>query len=68
MKSVLKVEGMTCGHCKMTVEKALKGVSGVSSALVNLENKSVTVEYDGKPETMEKAKQAIVSSGYEVVA
>ena len=28
-ETILKIEGMTCMHCKMSVEKALKGVPGV---------------------------------------
>ncbi len=27
-KTVLRIEGMTCMHCKMSVEKALKDVEG----------------------------------------
>ena len=30
-QTILKVEGMTCNHCKMRAEKALLGVSGVES-------------------------------------
>ncbi len=34
---VIKIEGMSCGHCKAAVEKALEEVAGVTSAVVNLE-------------------------------
>lgn len=30
------LEGLTCGHCVQTVEKAVSGVSGVESATVDL--------------------------------
>ena len=30
------LEGLTCGHCVQTVEKAVSGVSGVQSASVDL--------------------------------
>ncbi|WLQ08266.1 heavy-metal-associated domain-containing protein [Arthrobacter oryzae] len=30
------LEGLTCGHCVRTVEKAVSGVSGVKSATVDL--------------------------------
>ncbi|MEK0153615.1 heavy-metal-associated domain-containing protein [Arthrobacter oryzae] len=30
------LEGLTCGHCVQTVEKAVSGVSGVESATVEL--------------------------------
>lgn len=39
----LRVEGMSCNHCKMAVEKALRGVAGVSECSVDLGNKTVMV-------------------------
>lgn len=33
----LKIEGMTCGHCKKAVEEALRGVEGVEEVHVDLE-------------------------------
>jgi copper chaperone len=52
---VLKIEGMTCNHCKMAVEKALKAVSGVTSAIVDLEAKQATVTGSAKREALVKA-------------
>ncbi len=43
MKKILKIEGMSCGHCKARVEKALNNIEGVS-AVVELENKQAVVE------------------------
>ena len=42
----LVVEGMTCEHCQMRVQKALTGVEGVQEAEVDLARKEavVTVE------------------------
>ena len=42
-KTVLKVEGMTCMHCKMSVEKALKSVQGVESVSVDLRRKEAVI-------------------------
>ncbi len=39
----LSVNGMTCNSCASTVEKALKGVDGVSDAKVDLNQKFATV-------------------------
>ena len=44
MKKTIKVDGMHCNHCKMRVEKALKALSGVTSAVVNLEAKTAEIE------------------------
>ncbi|KGK85908.1 hypothetical protein DP73_17975 [Desulfosporosinus sp. HMP52] len=40
---VLKIEGMTCGHCKSSVEKALLKVPGVTHAEVDLAQKQAVV-------------------------
>jgi len=64
-KQVLKVNGMSCNHCKMAVEKALKEI-GVK-ADVSLEAKTVTIEYDAKSVTMDKIIAQIEDEGYEVV-
>lgn len=44
MKKLIKVDGMHCDHCKMRVEKALKKISGVTAAIVNLESKTAEIE------------------------
>ncbi len=33
----LKIEGMTCGHCRKAVQEALEGVPGTSNVQVDLE-------------------------------
>jgi copper chaperone len=63
-QTILKVEGMTCNHCKMRAEKALLGVSGVESVKVDLAVKEAVVTGDA-----ERAKliKAIEDAGYTVV-
>ena len=63
-QTVLKVEGMSCNHCKMAVEKALKAVNGVEGAEVNLDKKEVVVT--GAAD-QDKLAQAIEDAGYTVV-
>ena len=67
MEKVIKVEGMTCNHCKMAVEGALKKLQGVSSATVSLENKNVTVTFIEDQVNFEQMKEAIEEQGYDVV-
>jgi copper chaperone len=63
-QTILKVEGMTCNHCKMRVEKALQGVSGVESVKVDLTAKEADVTGE-----VERAKliKAVEEAGYSVV-
>lgn len=46
MEKKILIEGMMCNHCKMSVEKVLSAVPGVSSASVDLEAKTATVLCD----------------------
>ena len=61
----LKVEGMTCGHCSMSVAKALKGVRGVSDANVDLKLKEAKVTYDPAKASINDLKRAVGDAGYE---
>lgn len=67
MEKVINVEGMTCNHCKMAVEGALKKLNGVIDAKVSLENKNVTVTLNEDEVTFEQMKEAIEDQGYDVV-
>jgi copper chaperone len=60
---VLKVSGMTCGHCVATVTRAVKSVPSVEGVTVNLDRGEVTVE--GNPDER-SVREAIVEEGYEV--
>jgi copper chaperone len=68
MEKTLNVQGMSCGHCKMSVEGALKNLDGVSAAEVNLEAGKVDVTYDDTKVTFDAMKEAIEDQGYDVEA
>ncbi len=63
----LNVEGMSCSHCERAVKNELGELDGVKNTVVDLEAKTVTVEYDADSVTEETIKEAIVEAGYEVV-
>ncbi|MEW5817378.1 MAG: copper ion binding protein [Spirochaetota bacterium] len=67
MVQMLTVEGMTCDHCKMTVEKAVRALKGVKSALVNLAKKNLTVEFDESAVNLKDITAAVENQGYTVV-
>lgn len=60
----LKIEGMSCGHCKASVEKALKGVTGVTNATVDLSQHEAVI--NGAADRSELVK-AVEDIGYTVV-
>lgn len=65
-ETIIKVEGMSCNHCVQAVEGALKKISGVKSAKVNLAENNVTVSYDDKEVDVDTLKKAIEDQGYDV--
>ena len=71
MTKTIYIEGMQCNHCKMSVEKALMGIEGISKVEVSLQNKSATIEYpkelEGKIKD-EKIKEAIEGAGFKLMS
>ena len=63
--TTLKVPDMTCGHCKMTVTRALTGLAGVSRVDVDLASKDVSVTHDARV-GLAQIKQAVEAAGYTV--
>ena len=57
------IEGMNCNHCRMSAEKALKSVAGVTDATVDLASKEARVTGNV---SMDDIKTAIEEIGFEV--
>ncbi len=66
-QTVLNVEGMSCSHCVNAVTKAVTALEGVSGVNVDLEGKTVTVDFDADQVSLESIKEAIEEEGYDVV-
>lgn len=65
METVMKVEGMMCGHCVAHVEKALLGIPGVEEAKADLASGNVTVKYTA-PAELSAMEAAVKEAGYSV--
>lgn len=66
MRKLLKIEGMSCGHCVMHVQSALEDVPGVKSAKVDLLERSAMVE--GENLNDQALRAAVADAGYKVVS
>jgi copper chaperone len=60
----LRVTGMTCGHCQAKVEQALKSVSGVYTAIVDLPDGEAEIDFDDDSVTTEQLVAAVAKAGY----
>ncbi len=63
-ETILKIEGMSCNHCKAAVEEALKEVAGVIGVQVDLAKNQAVVS--GSPEHAAMVK-AVDEAGFKVV-
>jgi copper chaperone len=60
----LRVTGMTCSHCQAKVEKALKAVIGVYSAVIDLPDGEAEVDFDDDSVTTDQLVAAVSQAGY----
>jgi copper chaperone CopZ len=62
MKQTFKVNGMSCGSCKQTVEKALQEVDGVTSVQVSMSPPEVIIE-KADSITLNQLNSALLKAG-----
>lgn len=61
------VDGMDCGGCKTTIERAAHTVEGVKAVQLNFMSRKLLVEYERNADT-NKIKQIVEKLGYKVSA
>lgn len=66
MQKTVKIEGMMCPHCEMTMKKAFEAVDGITSAVTSHEKKCAVLECTRDFSDEELAK-IVESAGYKLV-
>ena len=61
---VLPIEGMTCASCAATVQEALAGATGVTSAGVNFATNKAAVDYDDAHTNVAELIKTVREAGY----
>jgi len=64
VKTDIKVTGMTCGACAVSVQSALTRVKGVKRADVSHEKGLATVVYDDEQTNEPQLREAINKTGF----
>lgn len=59
------LEGMTCGHCEMSVQEEISEIKGVTA--VNADHKTGQVTVDGADFTDAQVSAAVAEAGYKLV-
>jgi Cu+-exporting ATPase len=63
----LKISGMHCATCAITIEESLSGLDHVSKVQVNFGTDSAHVEFDPSKITLTEIEKAVKDAGYEVI-
>ncbi len=61
---ILPIEGMTCASCAATVQEALAGATGVTSAGVNFATNKAAIEYDAAQTSVGQLIKTVREAGY----
>jgi len=61
----IAVTGMTCNHCEMTIQKAVKKLPGVQDVEASHVDEIAIVCFDKTQTTVEEMKAAIADKGFE---
>ena len=64
----LPITGMTCANCVAAVERNLKKVPGVNSAMVNLSSERATVEFNPAIATLPAMITRVNNAGYGIAS
>ena len=62
----LSVPGIHCDHCKMSIEKAVGGLSGVDAVAVDIQAGTVELSFNEETLGLDQIIGAIEEVGYEV--
>lgn len=66
MVKVIKIEGMSCGHCENRVKNALSGVEGIKIVRVSASEDLAEIEITEDAQ-LQMAVDAIEDAGYDVI-
>ena len=67
MATMVKVKGMSCQHCVMSVKKALGQLEGIQNVNVDLQKAEVSFD-NSKGVVQERIAKAIKDAGFEVIS
>ena len=65
-RRTLSVPAVSCRHCKMTIEGVVRALDGVSSANVDVTEKTVDLEFDEGRTAVDRIIAIIEDQGFEV--
>jgi copper chaperone len=68
MNITLNVPGISCDHCKNTIEGTVGELEGIEMVQVDIERRTVAVAYDDTEVSLPQIVAALDEAGYEVAS
>jgi copper chaperone len=65
-EQIVKIKGMTCGHCEGRVTKELLSIPGVTSVVASAEKATAVITSDQQL-TSAQIDSAVAAAGYSVI-
>ena len=62
-KQSFSIQGLSCASCVLSVEKALQGLNGVQSAVVNFASQQVSIEFNAEQVSIKQLQSTVASLG-----
>lgn len=63
----IKVAGMSCGHCEIAVQDAIRKLPGIKKAKASKRKKEAAIAYDETLVTLEQIIEAVNATGYQAL-
>ena len=63
----MSIPAISCGHCKLTLEREVSELAGITKATVDVELKQLTVEFE-TPATLVQIQGLLQEIGYPAAA
>ena len=64
--AVLNVPSVSCNHCKMAIEGAVKALDGIATVDVDVPAKSVSIDFHAESVSLDAIEAVVREEGYEV--
>ena len=62
-----EIEGMTCTACAAAIERKVKSLNGIDSAVVNFATEKLVVNYEPSEISLNQIEESVKSIGYKVI-
>lgn len=66
MNTALNVPGISCDHCKKTIEGAVGQLDGIGMVEVDIDQRTVAIDFDDNAVTLPEIVATLDEAGYEV--